>query len=93
MRTIKIYIVRHTSTHLTDTYFYQESNLVDLLIENLVNIMSLNLYSVSVSDMCSRLPYALNSETAEAIIELRNSKPNFDVIELQDTRHLNGLIC
>ena len=45
--------------------------------------MSLNLYSANVSDMCSRLPYALNSETAEAIIELRNSKPNFDVIDLE----------
>ena len=45
--------------------------------------MSLNLYSASVSDMCSRLPYALNSETAEAIIELRNSKSNFDVIDLE----------
>ena len=45
--------------------------------------MSLNLYSANVSDMCSRLPYALNSETAEAIIELRNSKSNFYVIDLE----------
>ena len=45
--------------------------------------MPLNLYSASVSDMCFWLSYALNRETAQAVVELRDAKPNFGVIDLE----------